>query len=588
MEETKLKKGLIRRFLPYYKPYIPALIFDLFCAALTTLCDLVLPMIVKEITNRASVDVSLITTELVLKVGVLYILLRIIDAVANYFMANGGHMMGVHLETDMRRDLFAHLQKLSFSYFSNAKIGQIMSRVTRDLFEVTEFAHHCPEEFFIGGIKIVVSFIILANVDLALTLIIFAMLPFMLFFTLHFRTKLGNAFSKERHQVGELNSQLEDSLLGIRVVKSFANESIEEEKFRRGNAGIVAAKKSVYGFMSKFSSGIRLFDGAMYIAVVIAGSFFMMNGRITAGDFIAYLLYATTLLMTVRRISEFSEQFMQGLTGIQRFYEIMDEPVEIADAPGAVEISDIKGEVKFDNVSFRYSDGGSEVLSNISLHVHPGDNVALVGPSGGGKSTLANLIPRFYDVTEGKILLDGMDVKNITLSSLRGHIGVVQQEVYLFSGTIAENISYGKPDATRSEVIEAARLAGADEFISAFPDGYDTYTGERGVKLSGGQKQRISIARVFLKNPPVLILDEATSALDNESEHVVQQSLDRLSKGRTTFTIAHRLSTIRHAKVILVLTEKGIVEQGNHDELLAADGVYAKLYKMSIGDTLAE
>mgnify|MGYP003814709249 CR=1 FL=1 len=589
-EETlvKPKKSLIMRFIPYYKPYLHVLIFDLFCASLTTVCDLVLPLIVKEITNTATTDMALLTPQLVWRVGIIYMLLRVVDTAANYYMVKVGHVMGTRIETDMRRDIFAHLQKLSFTYFSNTKVGQIMSRITRDLFEVTEFAHHCPEEFFIGVLKMVVSFIILANVDVWLTLIIFAMLPLMIWLTLRYRIKLSDAFSRERHQVGELNAQVEDSLLGIRVVKSFANEEIEEEKFARGNEGFLEIKKEVYNYLALFHSGIRMFDGLMYVVVLVAGSFSMMYGRITAGDFIAYLLYATTLLATVRRIAEFGEQFMQGMTGIQRFFEIMDEPVEIADSEDAQPIGDVKGEIDFDHVTFRYADGNENVLSNVELHVASGDNVALVGPSGGGKTTLASLIPRFYDVTGGRILLDGRDVRDITLSSLRGSIGVVQQEVYLFSGTIAENIGYGRPGATREEIVEAAKLAGADEFISAFPDGYDTYTGERGVKLSGGQKQRVSIARVFLKNPPILILDEATSALDNESEHVVQQSLELLSKGRTTFTIAHRLSTIRHAKVILVLTENGIVEQGTHEELIAKKGVYYRLYEMSAGDKLVQ
>ncbi len=591
MEEEVVRKpakSLIRRFLPYYKPYLPTLVFDLFCAALTTLCDLSLPIIVKDITNTATQNIALLTPALIWRVGGIYIILRIIDTLANFYMTKIGHVMGTKIETDMRRDIFAHLQKLSFTYFSNTKVGQIMSRVTRDLFEVTEFAHHCPEEFFIGTLKIIASFIILSRVDIWLTLIIFAMLPLMLWLTMRYRVKLGEVFSRERHQVGELNSQLEDSLLGIRVVKSFANEDIEEEKFARGNLGFLAVKKEMYRFLAFFHSGIRLFDGIMYITVVVAGSYFMMAGRINAGDFVAYLLYATTLLATVRRIAEFAEQFMQSMTGIQRFYEIMDEPVEIDDSTDAQPIENVKGDITFDRVTFRYADGNENVLSDVELHVSPGDNVALVGPSGGGKTTLANLIPRFYDVTDGRITLDGRDVRDITLSSLRGNIGVVQQEVYLFSGTIAENIGYGKPGASMDEIVEAAKLAGADEFISAFPDGYNTYTGERGVKLSGGQKQRISIARVFLKNPPILILDEATSALDNESEHVVQQSLERLSKGRTTFTIAHRLSTIRNAKVILVLTEKGIAEQGSHEELLAQKGVYSRLYEMSAGGKLSE
>ncbi|MCI9273594.1 MAG: ABC transporter ATP-binding protein [Clostridiales bacterium] len=584
MNQNKTKKtgniSLMKRFLPYFKKYWVVLALDLLCAALTTLCELVFPLIVRFITDKGMNDLQSLTVQMVISVGGFYLILRIIDTLANYFMAYTGHIMGAKIETDMRRDLFSHLQKLSYSYYDNTKIGQIMARVTSDLFDVTEFAHHCPEEFFIAAIKIVAAFVILGQFNLWLTIIIFAMLPFMLIFAMLFNKKMRRAFKKQRDQLGELNAQVEDSLLGVRVVKSFANEEIEEEKFRQGNDGFLGIKKTAYRYMAGFQSSTRIFDGVMYIAVVVAGALFMIYRQITAADLMAYLLYVTTLLTSIRRIVEFTEQFQRGMTGIERFSEIMDAPIEIKDSPDAVELTQVKGEIRFDEVSFRYSDDHSEVLSKINLHVKSGENIALVGPSGGGKTTLCSLIPRFYEVTAGRILLDGQDIRGIKLHSLRSKIGVVQQEVYLFSGSIYDNIEYGKPGASRQEIIEAAKQAGAHEFIMQLCDGYDTYVGERGVKLSGGQKQRISIARVFLKNPPVLILDEATSALDNESERIVQKSLEKLAKGRTTFTIAHRLTTIRNANTILVLTENGIAEQGSHQQLMDKRGIYYSLYSM--------
>jgi len=571
---------LLRRFAPYFKKYRGVLALDLFCASLTTVCELVLPLMVRFITERGMNDMASLTVALVLKIGGLYLVLRIIDAAANYYMQNIGHVMGAYIETDMRRDLFEHLQKLPFSYYDHTKIGQLMARITSDLFDVTEFAHHCPEEYFIAALKIVVSFVILANTNLLLTLIIFSLLPVMLLCTMYFNTRMRRAFKKSRNQIGELNAQVEDSLLGVRVVKSFANESIEEEKFSQGNGRFLDIKKEQYFYMAGFNSMTRIFDGLMYVAVLVAGALFMIAGRITAGDLMAYLLYVTALLTSIRRIVEFTEQFQRGMTGIERFIEVIDAPVDIKNAPAALPLGDVHGDIAFEHVSFHYSDDEHCVLSDINLHVHPGDSVALVGPSGGGKSTLCNLIPRFYDVTAGRILIDGKDIRNLTLDSLRRNVGVVQQDVYLFAGSVYENIAYGRPGATREEVAEAARLAGAHDFIMEFPDGYDTYVGERGARLSGGQKQRISIARVFLKNPPILILDEATSALDNESERIVQQSLEQLARGRTTFTIAHRLTTIRGAQLILVLTEDGIAEQGTHAELMEKGGLYHRLYSM--------
>lgn len=582
MENTgKVRKtGLIKRFLPYYKKYWWILVCDLFCAALTTVCELVLPMIVREITGRATDDLASLTLSLILRCAVLYVVLRVIDTFANYYMATVGHIMGAKIETDMRHDFFAHLQKLSFSYYDNAKVGTLMSRITNDLFDVTEFAHHCPEEFFIAGIKIVCSFCILCTMSVPLTLIVFSAVPPMMWLLSFFSKRMKNAFRESRQQIGELNSQVEDSLLGIRVVKSFANEHYEQAKFDGGNQTFLKVKSHVYHTMGAFHSFTRLFDGIMYILVVTVGAIFLMNQKITAADYVAYLLFVSTLITSVRRIVEFTEQFQRGMTGIERFGEILDIEPDIQDATGAVQLQNVTGNIQFRDVSFHYTEDTPNVIEGLSLDVKAGESIALVGPSGGGKTTLCSLIPRFYDVTSGEILLDGVDVKSVTMHSLRENIGMVAQDVYLFSGSVRENIAYGKADATDEQIVEAAKLAGAHEFIEQLPDKYDTYVGERGVKLSGGQKQRISIARVFLKNPPILILDEATSALDNESERLVQQSLERLAKGRTTFTIAHRLTTIRNADRILVLTENGIEESGSHKELLAKGGLYSELYEM--------
>ncbi len=572
---------LLRRVMPYFIKYKTTLFKDLSCATLTTVCELVLPLIVRHITSQAEDNIAALSVSTILLVGAAYLVLRIIDTAASYYMQSVGHIMGTQIETDMRRDLFAHLQRLPYSYYDNTKIGQIMSRITSDLFDVTEFAHHGPEELFITTIKIIVSFAVLSSFNIYLTLIIFSILPVMLFFSYKFNRRMKKAFKESRVQVGEINSQVEDSLLGVRVVKSFANEDVEKGKFEKGNMKFLKIKRGMYHCMASFHSTTRLFDGIMYIAVVVAGALFLRGGMITTGDFMAYLLYVTTLLTSIRRIVEFMEQFQRGMTGIERFAEVMDTPVDIEDLPDAVELEQVNGDIEFADVTFGYETEKGNVLNHVNLTIPNGANVALVGPSGGGKTTLCSLIPRFYEVTDGAILIDGNDIRSYTQSSLRRHIGVVQQDVYMFSGTVAENILYGRPDATREEVEEAARLAGAHEFISSLPNGYDTYVGERGVKLSGGQKQRLSIARVFLKNPPILILDEATSALDNESERLVQKSLEDLTKGRTTLTIAHRLSTIRKADTILVLTEDGIAEQGNHDELMAKKGIYYDLYMLT-------
>lgn len=580
MSKEKQNFKLIKRFLPYYKKYRLTLALDLVCAALTTVCELVLPMIVREITGRATENIAALTVGLILRCTLIYIVLRIIDTLANYYMASTGHIMGAKIEADMRHDFFEHLQKLSFTYYDRTKIGTLMSRITNDLFDITEFSHHCPEEFFIAGIKIIASFILLCTMNVPLTLIVFAVIPVMVLVLARYQRRMKRGFRESRRQIGELNSQVEDSLLGIRVVKSFAKEDYEQEKFNKGNEKFLSIKKYVYKIMGQFQSCTRLFDGIMYIIVVAAGALFLRQDLITAGDYVAYLMFVTTLMTSVRRIVEFSEQFQRGITGIERFSEILDTLPDIVDSNGAGELKNVKGEIAFKNVSFRYNEGKKEVISKLDLAVKQGESVALVGPSGGGKTTLCSLIPRFYDATEGSITIDGVDIKSVTIKSLRENIGTVAQDVYLFSGSIKENIAYGRNDATDEEIIAAAKLAGADDFISALPDGYDSYVGERGVMLSGGQKQRISIARVFLKNPPILILDEATSALDNESERLVQKSLERLAKGRTTFTIAHRLTTIKNADRILVLTENGIEESGTHGELIKKGGLYSELYKL--------
>lgn len=585
MEQNKnneyATKTLIKRFLPYFKPYYKTLYVDLFCAALTTVCEIVLPLIIRKITNTALEDVTLLTARMVVGLALVYFVLRIIDALANYYMADTGHIMGAKIETDMRRDAYAHLQQLSNTYFNNTKVGQIMGRITNDLFEVTEFAHHCPEEFFIAGIKIVISFAILSQIHLLLTLMIFVFVPIMTIVCRMINKKMRTAFSSQRNQIGELNAKIEDSLLGQKVVKAFTNEELESQKFEDGNQEFLKIKTYTYNLMGIFSTSTRVFDGLMYLTIIIGGGFFLMNGKILPGDMVAYVMYVSTLIATIRRIIEFAEQFQRGITGIERFLQIMDADIEIFDEQDAKDLVEPKGEIVFKNVSFEYPDDHNKVFSNLNLQIHAGEKLAIVGPSGGGKTTLCNLIPRFYDVSAGEITLDGKNIKKLTLKSLRQSIGVVQQDVYLFSGTVYENIAYGKPGASYEEVTEAAKRAGADEFIRDLKDQYDTYVGERGVKLSGGQKQRISIARVFLKNPPILILDEATSALDNESEYAVAKSLNELAKGRTTLTIAHRLSSIRNSDRILVLTDEGIVEEGNHEDLMELGGIYHHFYQMA-------
>lgn len=570
---------LMKRFLPYYKPYVGILIFDLFCASLTTVAALSLPLIVRLITGTAAENPEDLTTKLILMAGLAYIVLRIIETVANYFMQSIGHIMGAKIETDMRRDLFSHIQKMSLDFYNNTKVGHIMSRITSDLSDVTEFAHHGPEELFVAVINISVSFIILSMINLKLTVIIFTFLPIMLFFSRKLHKKMRAGFKKQRVQLGYINASVEDSLLGIRVVKSFANEDLEIDKFALGNDDFLDIKKEVYFTMAQFHSVIRIFDGIMYIIVVVFGAFYVKDGLITVADYMAYLLYVASLLTAIRRIVQFLEQFQRGMTGIERFIEILDTPVDIVDKENAIDLLDVKGNIRFDSVDFEY-DEESQVLKDFNLDIKAGENVALVGPSGGGKTTISNIIQRFFEIDAGAIYIDNQNIQDIKLNSLRNNIGVVQQDVYLFSGSVLDNIEYGKPGASKEEIVQAAKLAGADDFINNLSYGYDSYVGERGVKLSGGQKQRISIARVFLKNPPILILDEATSALDNENERLVQDSLVDLAKNRTTITIAHRLTTIKNASKIVVLTSSGIKEIGNHKELMLKQGDYYKLFKM--------
>ena len=574
--------SLIKRFWPYMTRYKHILIFDLFCAALTTLCELALPQIMRFITNTAMGGAASLTVATILRLGSIYLLLRIIDAAANYYMQGIGHIMGSHIETDMRRDAFSHLQKLGHTYYSNTKVGQIMGRITNDLFDVTEFSHHCPEEFFIAAIKITASFVVLCQSSVALTLILYACIPLMILCCLPINLRLRSIFRKQRQQIGELNARVEESLLGERVVKAFTNESMEQQKFEQDNQTFLSIKKQSYYAMAAFATTTRLFDGLMYLVVVVVGGLFLVKGLIAPGDLVAYMLYVTTLIATIRRIIEFAEQFQRGMTGIERFYEIMDSDIEIFDTPNAQPLGKVQGEIRFENVSFEYPDDHNRVFSNVNLTIRPGEKLALVGASGGGKTTLCNLIPRFYDTTEGNIYIDGKNIQSVTLQSLRQAIGIVQQDVYLFSGTVMENILYGRPDATEQEAMQAAKLAGAHEFITQLKDGYNTYVGERGVKLSGGQKQRLSIARVFLKNPPILILDEATSALDNESEALVGKSLEQLAMGRTTLTIAHRLTTIQNSDRILVLGAQGIEESGSHQQLLEQKGIYYQLWNTSL------
>ena len=570
----------LKKMMGYYKPYLKIFWADMFFATLSAAVALTIPLVVRYVTSTL---IYLPADEIIRQItyiGIGLVVLLAIDCYSRFFIGNYGHVMGAKMEYDMRAELFGHMQKLSFSFYDDAKVGQLMSRITSDLFDITELLHHGPENIILSVLKIAGAFVILVNINGWLALAAFAVLPFMFAFAFLLNKKMRRAFRNNRIKIADINAQIEDNLSGIRVVKSFANEDIENEKFRVGNDGFLAAKKNSYHYMGSFQAGVGVFTTLIQVSVILVGTVLIAYGRVDMTDLVTFLLYIGVFTDPIRTLVDFTEQFQNGYTGFERFQEIMNIKPDIEDAPDATPIGTVKGEIEFDNVSFQYKDNQENVLNHINLKVPAGAYMALVGSSGAGKTTLCSLIPRFYDVTGGRILIDGKDIRSVTLKSLRDHIGMVQQDVYLFAGTIFENIQYGKPGATREEVIEAAKNANAHEFIMAFPDGYDTDIGQRGIKLSGGQKQRLSIARVFLKNPPILIFDEATSALDNESEKVVQDSLEKLAKNRTTFVIAHRLTTIQNAEKILVLTEDGIAESGTHEELLAQGGLYEKLYHM--------
>ncbi len=576
----KIMNQNLKKMMGYYKPYLKIFWADMFFATLSAAVALTIPLVVRYVTSTL---IYLPADEIIRRItyiGIGLVVLLAIDCYSRFFIGNYGHVMGAKMEYDMRAELFGHMQKLSFSFYDDAKVGQLMSRITSDLFDITELLHHGPENIILSVLKIAGAFVILVNINGWLALAAFAVLPFMFAFALILNKKMRRAFRANRVKIADINAQIEDNLSGIRVVKSFANEDIENKKFRVGNDGFLAAKKNSYHYMGSFQAGVGVFTTMIQVSVILVGTVLIAYGRVDMTDLVTFLLYIGVFTDPIRTLVDFTEQFQNGYTGFERFQEIMNIRPDIEDAPDATLIGTVKGEIEFDNVSFQYKDNQENVLNHINLKVPAGAYMALVGSSGAGKTTLCSLIPRFYDVTGGRIMIDGKDIRSVTLKSLRDHIGMVQQDVYLFAGTIFENIQYGKPGATREEVIEAAKNANAHEFIMAFPDGYDTDIGQRGIKLSGGQKQRLSIARVFLKKPPILIFDEATSALDNESEKVVQDSLEKLAKNRTTFVIAHRLTTIQNAEKILVLTEDGIAESGTHEELLAQGGLYEKLYHM--------
>lgn len=577
MNSRKFKK-----FLSYYKPYLRLFTADMVCALGAAAISLVYPLIVRYITNDILINYEISEAVVIIaKLALAMVGLALLELFCNYFISYQGHMMGAKMEFDMRNDIFNHFQKLSFSFYDNQKTGQLMSRITNDLFEITELCHHGPEDIIISIIKFVGAFIILIRINVPLTLLLFLFLPIMFLFAWKMKTKMNEAFKANRQRIAEINAQIEDNLSGIRVVKSFANEDMEVEKFKEGNSRFVASKKLAYKQMGTFHSGLSLFTSLLNVGVIVGGSLMIAWDVIKLSDLLTFLLYVSNVVEPVRKLINFTEQFQNGITGFERFMEIMDTEPDIQDAKDAVELKDVKGNITFENVAFQYEDTLAPVFQNITLDVKAGDYMALVGSSGVGKTTLCSLIPRFYDVSDGVIKIDGQDIRQVTMRSLRNSIGIVQQDVYLFAGTVADNIRYGKPGASMEEIVEAAKNANAHEFIMELPQGYDTYIGQRGIKLSGGQKQRLSIARVFLKNPPILIFDEATSALDNESEKVVQESLEKLAKNRTTFVIAHRLSTIKNAKNILVLGEDGIKERGTHEELLKKGGIYAGLYTMT-------
>lgn len=571
-------KENLKKMASFYKPYMGTFMLDMFFAFVASGIALVIPLTVRSITSDLSKGNKSMNAEKIYMIGAILVVLVFIQLFANYYISNFGHVMGAKIEYDMRAEIFNHYQKLSFSFYDDQKIGQLMSRITNDLFDITELLHHGPENIAISFIKIIGAFIILTSISLKLTIAAFVLVPIMFIYAFVLNKKMKRAFKKNRVEIAEVNARIEDNLSGIRVVKSYANEDIENEKFKIGNDGFLKAKKESYKYMGLYHSGLTAFTMLINICVIVVGGVLMSNHKLVVADFVAFLLYINVFTDPIKTLIDFTEQFQNGYSGFERFMEILNIEPDIQDKEGAIELKDVKGDIEFNDVSFKYNDNAHRVLRHIDLKIPQGQYLAIVGSSGGGKTTLCSLIPRFYEVTKGNIKIDGKDVRDVTLRSLRDNIGLVQQDVYLFSGTIFDNIKYGKPDATYEEVVEAAKNANAHDFIMSLPDGYNTDIGQRGVKLSGGQKQRLSIARVFLKNPPILIFDEATSALDNESESIVKESLEKLAKNRTTLVIAHRLSTIKNADKIIVLTENGIEETGTHEELLKKDGLYKELY----------
>ena len=570
----------IKRFIDYYAPYKAVFFIDLICAAAISIIDLAYPQILRTMTNTLFTrDSQAILSALPLIAAGLFVM-YIVQSLCKYYVSYQGHMMGANMERDMRQQLFDHYEKLSFSYYSRNNSGQMMSKLVSDLFDIAEFAHHGPENLFISLVKIIGSFVFLFLINWRLTLPLVVLVLCMFFFTVRQNTRMQETFMENRRKIGDVNSSLQDTLAGIRVVQSFANEDIEREKFRRSNQAFLRSKKDNYNCMGNFMAWNLFFQGMMYLVTLVFGGWLIAKGLMEPVDLAMYALYIGIFINPIQILVELIEMMQKGLAGFRRFLEVMDTAPEIKDPPDARELTDVKGRVSYEDVSFHYSDDDTPVLSHVSFEIPAGRSIALVGPSGSGKTTICSLLPRFYDVTGGRITIDGKDVRTLSLKSLRSQIGMVQQDVYLFSGTIRDNIAYGRPGASMDEIIEAARRANIHDFISELPDGYDTFVGERGARLSGGQKQRISIARVFLKNPPILILDEATSALDNESERWIQQSLEELSRDRTTITIAHRLSTIRNADEIIVITEDGIAERGTHESLLAKGGIYAHYYNL--------
>lgn len=571
----------LKKFIKYYKPYKAVFFIDLLCATIISAIDLAFPQLLRTLTKTlfAGAPGKIISALIPITIGLL--VAYIIQTACRYYVTYAGHMMGARMERDMRKELFDQYEKLSFSYYDQNNSGQMMSKLVSDLFDISELAHHGPENLFISLIKIIGSFIFLFMINRMLAVPMLILVVLMLVFSYGQNKKMQETFMDNRRKIGDINSSLQDTLAGIRVVQSFANERIEQEKFNRSNENFLISKDANYRCMGSFMSGNAFFQGMMYLVTLVFGGFLIAHGRMEASDLAMYALYIGIFISPIQILVELTEMMQKGLSGFRRFLEVVETEPDIVDAADAKPLKNVKGNVCYEDVSFHYSDDDTPVLSHVSFEIPAGKSIALVGPSGSGKTTICSLLPRFYDVTEGRVTIDGNDVRKLTLESLRSQIGLVSQDVYLFGGSIKDNIAYGKPDATMDEIVDAAKKANIHDFIMELPDKYDTFVGERGTRLSGGQKQRISIARVFLKNPPVLILDEATSALDNESERFIQKSLEELAKDRTTITIAHRLSTIRNADEILVVADCGIAERGTHEELLARDGIYARYYEMS-------